>query len=86
MEMTEAPTPEGARARQAGDTYSIDEMLERLPVELRLAEEKLRSAADDVEQQFWTDPCRFLRRACQVADYESSCAAGRTEVGRLPPQ
>jgi len=26
---------------------------------------------DEIEQDFWTDPCHFLRRACQAADYGS---------------
>jgi hypothetical protein len=87
MEITVASAPEGARAGQAGDTRSIEEMLERLPAELLLAEKMLgdHSAADDVEQQFWTDPCHFLRRACQVADYESCGATNRAaETPGLP--
>ncbi len=67
------------------------EMLERIPVELKLAEDLAngRSAEDAfeiVEHDFWTDPCHFLRRACQRADYGSTLATpqGTELVVRLP--
>jgi hypothetical protein len=62
---------------QAGLERTLEEMLARVPGELLLAEDSARERAagaslDEVEHDFWTDPCHFLRRACQVADYGAS--------------
>jgi hypothetical protein len=52
-------------------------MLERVPGELLLAEDSAEdraagAALGEVEHHLWTDPCHFLRRACQLADYGAS--------------
>jgi hypothetical protein len=44
-------------------------LIERVPGELLAAEDTRANGFDDLEQDFWTDPCHFLRRACQAADY-----------------
>jgi hypothetical protein len=67
-----APPPGELTPAAQGGERSFEEMLERVPVELVLAEETAGSVSDDVdsvEQDFWTDPCHFLRSACQAADY-----------------
>ena len=65
---------------QAGRERALEEMLERVPGELLLAEHSAADRAadagfDEVEHDFWTDPCHFLRRACQLADYGASGAS-----------
>jgi hypothetical protein len=40
---------------------------------------------DELQQELSADPCRFLRRACQVADYDTTSAATLpTEPPRAP--
>ena len=62
---------EAARAGQgagAGER-SLEDLIERVPGELLLAENSDPEGFDVLEPDFWTDPCHFLRRACQAADY-----------------
>ena len=87
---TPMPTPASAVTGQDGDR-SLAELLERVPGELLLAEASPaeRSAADlfdEVEHDFWTDPCHFLRRACQLADYGSSEFPDRAAACRGLPR
>ena len=63
-----------ARPWQDGGDDSLEEMFERVPVDLVLAEEVCADGGggdrvDEIDSDFWHDPCHFLRRACQVADY-----------------
>lgn len=69
--MTDSMTPpsEIARAGQDGGERPLEDLIKRVPGELLLAEDPRTEARDNLEQDFWTDPCHFLRRACQVADY-----------------
>jgi hypothetical protein len=85
--MREPPTPQAARAEQGGVATFLAEMLERVPMELLLAEEPREPAvADGLDgdtQDLLADPCGFLRRACQIADYGASSAMpGRAETRR----
>jgi hypothetical protein len=68
--MTDAITPpsEVARAEQSGER-SLEDLIERVPGELLLAEDSHGESFDELEHDFLTDPCHFLRRACQAADY-----------------
>ena len=67
-----------ARPSQDGGEDSLEEMFEHVPVDLALAEEPCADGGgdriDELEHDFWHDPCRFLRRACQVADYGTTSA------------
>lgn len=71
--MTSSSSPPASDSR--GADPALDGMLERVSAELVLAEERPRAGADDLED-LWTDPCHFLRRACQIADYGPTEAAG----------
>jgi hypothetical protein len=46
-------------------------LIARVPSELLAAESSQAEAIDELEHDFLTDPCHFLRRACQTADYGS---------------
>lgn len=64
---------------QDGSDGSLEQMFERVPVDLVLAEDVRADSGggdrfDELDHDFWHDPCRFLRRACQVADYGTTCA------------
>ena len=61
--------PEGARNGRDVAERSLEDMVERLPADLLTAEHLQSDGIDELEHDFWTDPCRFLRRACQDADY-----------------
>ena len=79
MGISAQPGFELAHAAQAGEC-SLEEMLARVPVELELAEDAPGSVGgelDGIEQDFLTDPCRFLRVACQAADYGEEGAPSR---------
>ncbi|HSC14577.1 MAG TPA: hypothetical protein VLI71_05635 [Gammaproteobacteria bacterium] len=39
---------------------------------------------DELERDFRIDPCHFLRRACQVADYDTPSTAPQREAPRAP--
>ena len=85
------PTPESAATGKDDGDRSLAELLERVPGELLLAEAPpaQRLAADhfdEVEHDFWTDPCHFLRRACQLADYGSSDFPDRSAACRGLPR
>ena len=58
-----------ARAGQGAGERSLEDLIERVRGELLLAEDSDADGFDELEQDFWTDPCHFLRRACQAADY-----------------
>ena len=60
---------EVARAGQGAGERSLEDLVERVRGELLLAEDSDADSFDELEQDFWTDPCHFLRRACQAADY-----------------
>jgi hypothetical protein len=54
------------------DDDSLEELVEHLPIDLVLAEDSRAEGGawtDELEHDFWADPCHFLRRACQDADY-----------------
>lgn len=53
------------------DDDSLEELVEHLPIDLLLADLRAAGGAwmDELEHAFWADPCHFLRRACQDADY-----------------
>ncbi|HXS80023.1 MAG TPA: hypothetical protein VN818_07040 [Gammaproteobacteria bacterium] len=66
------------RPWQEGDG-SLEEMSEHVAVDLVLAEQVrpdngMGDCIEHLEHDFWHDPCRFLRRACQVADYGATGA------------
>jgi len=63
------PSPEVARAARGGSERTLEDLIARAPGELLLAERPPAEGFDELERDFWTDPCRFLRRACQEADY-----------------
>lgn len=69
--MTPSMTPPSdvARAEQGAGERPLEDLIERVPVELLLAEDSAADGFDELEHDFWTDPCHFLRRACQAADY-----------------
>ena len=86
----DAPTPESVATGQAGE-QSLDELLAQVPVELLLAaaapaERLPADHFDEVEHDFWTDPCHFLRRACQLVDYGSSDFPDRAAACRGLPR
>jgi len=79
-----------ARPSQDGGDEVLEKMLEHVPVDLVLAE-RVRAhdgeggRLDELDHDFWHDPCHFLRRACQVADYgTTSTLAGGSESLRAP--
>jgi hypothetical protein len=59
------------RAGRVGSERPLEELVARVPGELFAAERSNVAGLDELEHDFWTDPCRFLRRACQTADYGS---------------
>lgn len=71
------PTADAARTDQPGDDKLLEEMPERLRAELLLAEDLTDEHADGTLAEFCLDPCHFLRRACQVADY-GTAAEGKS--------
>jgi hypothetical protein len=44
-------------------------MIERIPADLLTAENRQGDGVAELEHEFWSDPCHFLRRACQDVDY-----------------
>jgi len=79
-----------ARPWQDGADEVLEKMFEHVPVDLVLAE-RVRAhdgggdRIDELDPDFWHDPCRFLRRACQVADYgTTSTLAEGSESLRAP--
>ena len=54
-----------------GTERPLEDLIARVPSELLAAESSQAEAIDELEHDFWTDPCHFLRRACQAADYGS---------------
>lgn len=75
-----APLPAG------GGELPVETMIERVSAELVLAEDlPCDGAGEESLAELWTDPCHFLRRACQVADYGAASAAlGPTENPLAP--
>jgi hypothetical protein len=69
--MTTSITPpsEVARAVQGSGERPLEDLIQRVPGELLLAEDSHAEGVDELEHDFWADPCHFLRRACQAADY-----------------
>ena len=90
MAVTVTPPLANARPWQGGDDDSLEEMLEHVPVDLVLAEQVRAGSGgcdriDELDHDFWHDPCRFLRRACQVADYGApSTLPEKPESPRAP--
>ena len=71
--MTPTPvtsSPDLVRA-EPGTERPLEDLIARVPGELLAAERSQPEAIDELEHDFWTDPCHFLRRACQAADYGS---------------
>src|SRR5262245_32650105 len=64
------PSPELGRAG-GGSERPLEDMIARVPSELVAAESSCADRFEKLEHDFWTDPCHFLRRACQRADYGS---------------
>jgi hypothetical protein len=62
-------TSEVARAAQVAGERPLEDLIARVPSELLMAEDSRAEVVDALEHDFWTDPCHFLRRACQAADY-----------------
>ena len=76
---------------QVDGERSLDELLERVPGELLVAERgptegSVADHFDDVEHDFWMDPCHFLRRACQLADYGTADFPSRAAACRGWPR
>jgi hypothetical protein len=90
MAVTATPPLPTAPPWQGGNDDSLEKMFEHVPVDLVLAEQVRADSGgcdriDELEHDFWHDPCRFLRRACQVADYgATSVLAERSESRRAP--
>ena len=68
-----------ARPCQNGGDDSLEEMFEHVPLDLVLAEDVRAGSGgggriDELDHDFWHDPCHFLRRACQLADYGTTSA------------
>lgn len=59
------------RVGRSGLERPLEDLIERVPGELLAAESSRAEGLAELEHAFWTDPCRFLRRACQIADYGS---------------
>lgn len=67
-----SPTSSSEAASAAsGSERPLEDLLARVPGELLAAERSHAEPFDELEHDFWTDPCRFLRRACQKVDYGS---------------
>jgi hypothetical protein len=82
---TATPPPGRARTRTVSVGDSLEEIVAHVPVDLVLAQAERADGLDELEHDFWNDPCHFLRRACQVADYEAANATpGRSESPRAP--
>ena len=62
---------EVARATEVAGERPLADLIARVPAELLIAEASRAEGVDALEHDFWTDPCHFLRRACQAADYGS---------------
>ena len=59
--------PEPPKVTRTGrDERSLEDMVER---DLLTAEDLQSDGVDELEHELWTDPCHFLRRACQDVDY-----------------
>ena len=71
--MTDSMTPSSdvARAGSVGNERPLENLIALVPGELLVAERSHAEGLDELEHDFWTDPCHFLRRACQAADYGS---------------
>ena len=65
------PPTEVALAAQVAGERPLEDLIARVPAELLRAEVSRAEVVDALEHDFWTDPCHFLRRACQAADYGS---------------
>jgi hypothetical protein len=63
------PSSEIARPGRGSSELPLEDLIARIPGELLAAESSHAEAIDELEHDFWTDPCHFLRRACQTADY-----------------
>lgn len=63
--------PEVTRTGRDVGERSLEDMVERIPADLVTAENRQSDAVDELEREFWSDPCHFLRRACQDVDYGS---------------
>jgi hypothetical protein len=61
---------EVAKAAQIADERPLEDLIECVAGELLIAEDAYADVVDALEHDFWADPCHFLRRACQAADYE----------------
>lgn len=80
-----------ARPRQDGSDDSLEKMFEHVPADLVLAEQVRADGGgggriDEPDQDFWHDPCRFLRRACQVADYGTTGVVPEGSESRRAPR
>ena len=69
MTLSVTPSSDVVRAGQGAGERPLEDLIARIPVELLLAETSDAEGFDELEHDFWTDPCHFLRRACQAADY-----------------
>jgi len=67
--MTDSMTP--TPVTSSPDLRPLEDLIARVPSELLAAESSQAEAIDELEHDFLTDPCHFLRRACQTADYGS---------------
>ena len=65
--MTDSMTP--TPVTSSPDLRPLEDLIARVPSELLAAESSQAEAIDELEHDFLTDPCHFLRRACQTADY-----------------
>ena len=90
MAVTVTPPLATARPWQHGSDDSLEEMFEHVPIDLVLAEQVRADGGegeriDELDHDFWHDPCRFLRRACQVADYGATSALPEGSESRRAP-
>jgi hypothetical protein len=69
MTVSITPPSEVARAVQGSGERPLEDLIKRVPGELLIAEHSHAEGIEWLEHDFWTDPCHFLRRACQAADY-----------------
>jgi hypothetical protein len=73
-------------ARTGRDERSLEDMVARIPADLLTAENLQSDCVDELEHEFWTDPCHFLRRACQHVDYGPPGAMPRAAEGPHAPR
>lgn len=63
------PSSEIGRGGCGSSERPLEDSIARVPGGPLAAESPRAAGFEALEHDFWADPCRFLRRACQAADY-----------------